>query len=125
MGSKLLKNGICNFMAKGGAFLDIFRGGVVLMDAADATHRGVKRCGKRFSYRTGNEFIFVPEAIDNGRGGASASTTLPIWGSSPPETHTTTQAPKCSMDTSTWPSACSKEKRSTANNPSPSVAELK
>lgn len=52
-------------MAEGGARLDIFGGGVVLMDAADATHRGVERCGKRFSYRAGNEFVFVTEAVEH------------------------------------------------------------
>ena len=35
------------------------------MDAADATHRGVERRGKCFSYRAGNEFVFVPEAVEH------------------------------------------------------------
>ena len=52
-------------MAEGGAHLDVFGGGVVLMDAADATRCGVERRGKRFSYRAGNEFVFVPEAVEH------------------------------------------------------------
>ena len=63
--SKPFKKDAYNLMAEGGARLDVFGGGVVLMDAADATRCGVERRGKRFSYRAGNEFVFVPEAVEH------------------------------------------------------------
>ena len=63
--SKPFKKGACDFMAKGGACLNIFGGGVVFMDAADAAHRGIELGGKRFSHRASNEFIFVSETIEH------------------------------------------------------------